>query len=70
MCCLYFQVFECCSSLLKSDEDKEVRKAAGQAITLLLQGMSGDSFKASCVVSAFISSSLLLIGPGLKNPLS
>ncbi|XP_053401434.1 LOW QUALITY PROTEIN: transport and Golgi organization protein 6 homolog [Mercenaria mercenaria] len=39
------EVFECCSSTLKHDKDVEVRKAAAQALTLLLQGTGQQVFK-------------------------
>ena len=38
-------MFECCKSLLKSDLDPEVRKAAAMALTLLLQGLGQDIIK-------------------------
>ena len=44
-CLCKFQVFLCCKSLLKSDSDPEVRKAAAVALTLLLQGLGQDILK-------------------------
>ena len=38
-------MFECVSSLLKTDPESEVRQAAAMFITLLLQGLGSDSFK-------------------------
>ena len=43
--CYLLQVFQCCSSVVKHDSDEHVRKAAAQAITLLLQGMGQDATK-------------------------
>ena len=38
-------MFDCCKSLLKSDPDQEVRKAAAMSLTLLLQGLGQDIIK-------------------------
>ncbi|KAL3860129.1 hypothetical protein ACJMK2_010294 [Sinanodonta woodiana] len=39
------EVFECCSSLLKTDKDVEVRKAGAMALALMLQGLGQDALK-------------------------